>query len=946
MPIFKNLGDGGPIFQGPYLVLNPDGVECGQLLVGSDNLFTILIQNQGDKPLHISNVTTDDDQLSFPDMVLPIIVPVNTSVEFTVQVTPTAAITEDGVVSFVSNSPNNPVLEEFIWTGFVTGKAISVDPTAWTFPNEKVGNESDEKVFGIVCTGDLATTVTAVNFPTDWVIGGTVPTLPAILNPGDIAVFGAKFKPLSDGYLAEEIEVVSDAAESPFIVKVTGTAYLIDSAYILDGFIPGWFIAALGSETQEVAVLQGQPNADFLTLFDCEEESLVKKLHNFGRIGEDKTVKYFWFHYEDIGVVTVEITLSNQQTGAIQTFIRTIGAGALPAERVLRDIFEVTMEGENIVVAFKRLADGGALSIIDYGFKYMPSEEMVGTYSNSKLINPAWVVDPTELLLIAFQCETPVVASADSEDFNCEEPAGVKNGLLLPFPTDQGQIPGFTYEKQVMRIFFHYEDLGVATVRVSVSTIRGQSTTQDVVIGTEAASGCLQIGVADLVVADEVIEVAFDKVDGPISIFDYTVKYDIKGERGKAEPVESLVGCETEAVGCDFTPDELVGPACPTDPLVVGVPFTYTFTVSGGTPPYGWAIVAGALPPGLTLDGNTGVLSGTPTTVGTYTYTVRVTDSGTPPQVVEIECELEVGSVFGASCPTEQPVLDTPYSVTLVATGGVGDLTWELISGSFPTGLTLDPSGEISGTPTETGTFVWAAQVTDSNDPPQTAVIECEFVLAVDGCPQIEYTLNPSTVVWTTTPNCVPNENVFSGGGSNVQMFADVPATQYPSDLAATKTQEVRMTFVSFVDGNRILGGGDACYGGMFVLRQIDDPATTNQNGYYMWYRQVRQTQDPGGLFNYDLVVERLDGVSSTQLFLDHQENLASSPYTGEFVLQGIVEETGTRVILTIGGVEIYNELDEPGYNCGAFGVGAMAAQSRHNESNWSDIAGHASDPL
>src|SRR5688572_9308509 len=50
---------------------------------------------------------------------------------------------------------------------------------------------------------------------------------------------------------------------------------------------------------------------------------------------------------------------------------------------------------------------------------------------------------------------------------------------------------------------------------------------------------------------------------------------------------------------------------------------------SGGTPPLTWNIVAGAgiLPPGLTLNSTTGVISGTPTTAGTSSFTVRVADA-------------------------------------------------------------------------------------------------------------------------------------------------------------------------------------------------------------------------------------------------------------------------------------------------------------------------------
>lgn len=61
---------------------------------------------------------------------------------------------------------------------------------------------------------------------------------------------------------------------------------------------------------------------------------------------------------------------------------------------------------------------------------------------------------------------------------------------------------------------------------------------------------------------------------------------------------------------------------------VVGIAYNQTITASGGTAPYTFAITSGALPAGLVLDPNTGVISGTPTTVQSATFEVTATDSG------------------------------------------------------------------------------------------------------------------------------------------------------------------------------------------------------------------------------------------------------------------------------------------------------------------------------
>ncbi len=62
--------------------------------------------------------------------------------------------------------------------------------------------------------------------------------------------------------------------------------------------------------------------------------------------------------------------------------------------------------------------------------------------------------------------------------------------------------------------------------------------------------------------------------------------------------------------------------------VVVGVPFTMTLIASGGVPPYTYGLVPGYfLPPGLTLDPLTGIISGIPTAIGTFDVRYMVTDS-------------------------------------------------------------------------------------------------------------------------------------------------------------------------------------------------------------------------------------------------------------------------------------------------------------------------------
>jgi sugar lactone lactonase YvrE len=61
-----------------------------------------------------------------------------------------------------------------------------------------------------------------------------------------------------------------------------------------------------------------------------------------------------------------------------------------------------------------------------------------------------------------------------------------------------------------------------------------------------------------------------------------------------------------------------------------GQAYSQTFAARGGVPPYTWSVSGGQLPKGITLNAKTGVLSGTPTSSGTSTFTLKATDSSSP----------------------------------------------------------------------------------------------------------------------------------------------------------------------------------------------------------------------------------------------------------------------------------------------------------------------------
>ena len=151
----------------------------------------------------------------------------------------------------------------------------------------------------------------------------------------------------------------------------------------------------------------------------------------------------------------------------------------------------------------------------------------------------------------------------------------------------------------------------------------------------------------------------------------------------------------------------------------VGTPYTATLTATGGTAPLHWG-TTGTLPPGLSFNSTTGIISGTPTTSGSFSFFAQVVDSSDVPFTVKspetIAISVPIASLVVVSGQPPAGTVGMPYTTALSATGGTLPYSWSVISGSLPAGLTLAPAtGVISGTPTAQGTFSFTAQVEDAS---------------------------------------------------------------------------------------------------------------------------------------------------------------------------------------------------------------------------------------
>lgn len=146
---------------------------------------------------------------------------------------------------------------------------------------------------------------------------------------------------------------------------------------------------------------------------------------------------------------------------------------------------------------------------------------------------------------------------------------------------------------------------------------------------------------------------------------------------------------------------------------VRGTPYQAAVAATGGSGSTRFSITWGDLPAGLSLNPDTGVISGTPTQVGAGQFEVSASSGQQSATRM-----LSIGVFDGLIVQTKslpEGVRLLPYSVTLEAAGGTADKRWQLTGGQLPTGLSLSTSGTFSGTPRDAGTFALQVRVTSGS---------------------------------------------------------------------------------------------------------------------------------------------------------------------------------------------------------------------------------------
>lgn len=146
------------------------------------------------------------------------------------------------------------------------------------------------------------------------------------------------------------------------------------------------------------------------------------------------------------------------------------------------------------------------------------------------------------------------------------------------------------------------------------------------------------------------------------------------------------------------------------DQAVTNAPYSATLFASGGTPPYRWTIDRGSIASGFQLGVTTGALTGSTSQIGTFSFTVKVTDARSNSATESLSMNVSSSTNSGFDGPAELPrvylqsaLADTPAPGTVIHVPAGGNLrdalnaascgdTIQLQAGATYTGLTIFPA--------------------------------------------------------------------------------------------------------------------------------------------------------------------------------------------------------------------------------------------------------------
>ncbi len=248
-----------------------------------------------------------------------------------------------------------------------------------------------------------------------------------------------------------------------------------------------------------------------------------------------------------------------------------------------------------------------------------------------------------------------------------------------------------------------------------------------------------------------------------------------------------VVGATAITPTCTITVNGLAY-GCPQARIALLSPYDSTRSASGGVTPYAYTIPAGGvLPVGITLNLGNGRFSGTPTVMGTSSFTYQVQDSAAVPVTKSVPCSITVVAQLVVSCPAPTATGFVAYSSTVTVTGGSGSgyVVLGSLTGSLPAGLSFT-NNVLSGTPTTAGVYTFSVDAYDSDN----SNVSQQCTVNVAG-PTVSC---PSTLAYQ---GYAYDRQLVAVGGSGVGYVFTKPSGNFPLGVSLSSSGRLMGTITS-----------------------------------------------------------------------------------------------------------------------------------------------------
>ena len=206
----------------PQISVIPSSISFGTVTVGVTNTQTITVRNPGTATLSVTQASLSGAGFTLSGLALPLAVPPGSSSSFNMAFAPAAANGYSGSLTLISNTPNSPLVIPFTGTGISSVLQLSASPASLSFGSLTTGTSATQSVT-VTNTGNSSVSISQFSASGTGYTTSAV-ALPLSLAAGQSTSFSVTFAPTLTGSLSGSVTVVSNAASSPLIVSLSGSA--------------------------------------------------------------------------------------------------------------------------------------------------------------------------------------------------------------------------------------------------------------------------------------------------------------------------------------------------------------------------------------------------------------------------------------------------------------------------------------------------------------------------------------------------------------------------------------------------------------------------------------------------------------------------------------------------------------------------------------------------